>query len=61
MTINFINGQQVTVTQSHNQFNEGDKFFVGKTDRINGHRYLVLKDADGNIKGSLPEEKVRLG
>ncbi len=60
MTINYINGQQVTVTQSHNQFNEGERFTVIATDRIQGQYHLTLKDADGNIRGRLTEDKVRL-
>lgn len=51
----FINGQSVTVCKAYNQFNEGEQYIVAATNKIVGMYSVVLKDADGNVKGAIPQ------
>lgn len=55
----FINGQKVIVCKAYNQFNKGEQYIVATTNKIVGMYSVVLKDAEGNVKGAIPQSSLK--
>ena len=52
--IDFITGQPVEVTRTHNHLLAGTKGTVAAVDRLQGGYNVMLKDQEGTIIGSIP-------
>lgn len=59
-TSNYVTGQKVLITESHNQF-EADNtkvYSVAQVNRISGQHMVMLSYKD-KVVGALPENKVK--
>lgn len=59
ITMEFVPNQRVTVCKAYNQFNEGEQYIVATTNKIVGMYSVILKDAEGNVKGAIPQDFIQ--